>query len=70
MLTASYVNMHMRCLVGLGGGGGGGGREGGGGGRRAYIKPFLDMVTFALKTWKNKVKMYEVIGIQCPTPAS
>ena len=23
------------------------------------------MVTFALKTWKNKVKMYKVIGIQC-----
>ena len=23
----------------------------------------LDMVTFALKTWKNKVKMYKVIGI-------
>ena len=29
----------------------------------------LDMVTFALKTWKNKVKMYKVVGIQCPTPA-
>ena len=27
----------------------------------------VDMVTFAQKTWKNKVKMYKVIGIQCPT---
>ena len=26
----------------------------------------IDMVTFALKTWKNKVKIYKVIGIQCP----
>ena len=37
--------------------------------RQLYMGKQLDMVTFALKTWKNKVKMYKVIGIQCPTPA-
>ena len=26
----------------------------------------LPFGTFAPKTWKNKVKMYKVIGIQCP----
>ena len=35
--------------------------------RCAFWKLIIDMVTFALKTWKNKVKMYKVIGIQYPT---
>ena len=33
-----------------------------------YLRGTLTIVDM-VKTWKNKVKMYKVIGIQCPTPA-